>query len=38
MREVPVIEPELYTQTNPTLRFLARDSKDHSLLWFIGWA
>ncbi len=28
MREVPVIERELYTQTNPTLRFLARDSKD----------
>jgi hypothetical protein len=38
MREVPVIEPELYTQTNPTLRFLARDSKDHviALVYWLG--
>jgi hypothetical protein len=38
MREVPVIEPELYTQTNPTLRFLARDSRDHviALVYWLG--
>jgi len=38
LREVPVIEPELYTQTNPALRFLARDSKDHiiGLVYWLG--
>jgi hypothetical protein len=38
MREVPVIEPELYTRTNPTLRFLARDSRDHviALVYWLG--
>ena len=38
MREVPVIESELYSQAGPTLRFLARDSKDHviALVYWLG--
>jgi hypothetical protein len=38
MRNLPVIEPELYTQASPTLRFLARDSKDHviALVYWLG--